>query len=125
MGKKTKEQSGRQTLSTIPEDDVYIEKDKDAANLFYKLDTGDGQVLQLFHKDERIQQYHAKKALALTSEENPDMSTEDILKEQQRILEDFSKEKEAPAARRGRGRGGRNYNNYENIQCFVNISLRK
>ncbi|KAK1379282.1 hypothetical protein POM88_026026 [Heracleum sosnowskyi] len=59
-----------QTLSTIPEgnEDVLIENPEDAANLFQKFKTKDGDVVTLYHTDKRVQQLFARKALSISTE---------------------------------------------------------
>ena len=104
-GKGIMTQDHRQTLSTIPESDVLIEEEKDASKLFHQYKTSGGEIVTLYHTDKRVQQLHARKALdlSLQSEEVPDLSKEDFLKEQAKLMARF--EKKAPSAGRGRGRG--------------------
>ncbi|KAK1371557.1 hypothetical protein POM88_037649 [Heracleum sosnowskyi] len=94
-----------QTLSTIPEgdEDVFIENAEDAANLFKNFKTKGGDVVTLYHTDKRVQQLFARKALSISTEEYPDLSQEEFLKQQKEIMESFNNH----AAVRGRGRGRR------------------
>ena len=101
-----------QTLATIPEgdEDIIIDNSEDAANLFQKYKTKDGNVVTLYHQDKRVQQLFNRKALSLSSEDFPGMTQEEILKQQMEILESFNKESNPSTSRgrgRGRGRGGR------------------
>ncbi|KAK1378014.1 hypothetical protein POM88_024758 [Heracleum sosnowskyi] len=94
-----------QTLSTIPEcdEDVLIENPEDAANIFQKFKTRDGDVVTLYHTDKRVQQLFARKALSTATEEFPDLSQEEFLIQQREIMESFNN----PAPSRGRGGRGR------------------
>lgn len=85
---------------------MFITEIQDAPHLFKKITSKAGVSEIVYHNYIKVQ-HHAREALALTSAENPDMSTEEILEEQKRILEEISKQKEAPAASRGRGIEGR------------------
>ncbi|KAK1389830.1 hypothetical protein POM88_018008 [Heracleum sosnowskyi] len=94
---------GHRTLTTIPEgdEDALIENPEDAANLFQKFKTRDGNVLTLYHTDKRVQQLFARKVLSTASEEYHDLSHEEFLSQQREMMESFNNH--APA----RGRGGR------------------
>ena len=101
-----------QTLDTIPEgdEDIIIDNSEDAANLFQKYKTKDGDVVTLYHQDKRVQQLFNRKALSLSSKDFPGMTQEEILKQQMEILESFNKESNPSTSRgrgRGRGRGGK------------------
>ncbi|KAK1383202.1 hypothetical protein POM88_020937 [Heracleum sosnowskyi] len=94
-----------QTLATIPEgdEDVIIDNPEDASNLFQKFSTKDGRIVTLYHTDKRVQQLFARKALSTTSEEYPDLSHEEFLRQQREMMENFNN----PALARGRGGRGR------------------
>ena len=76
-------QGHKQSLTSIPETDVLIEDEKDASQLFHKYKTSGGEIVTLYHTDKRVQQLYARKALdlSLQSEEVPDLSKEEFLKE--------------------------------------------
>ncbi|KAK1372473.1 hypothetical protein POM88_028666 [Heracleum sosnowskyi] len=95
----------RQTLATIPEgdEDVIIDNPEDASNLFQKFSVKDGRINTLYHTDKRVQQLFARKALSTTSEEYPDLSHEEFLRQQREMMESFNN----PAPARGRGGRGR------------------
>ena len=103
-GKEELTQGHRQTLTSIPESDLLIEEEKDASNLFHQYKTSGGEIVTLYHTDKRVQQLHARKALdlSLQSEEVPDLSKEEFLKEQAKLMASF--EKKASSAGRGKGR---------------------
>ncbi|KAK1367763.1 hypothetical protein POM88_033855 [Heracleum sosnowskyi] len=93
------------TLATIPEgdEDIFIDNPEDASNLFQKFTTKDGRIVTLYHTDKRVQQLFARKALSTASEEYPDLSHEEFLRQQREMMESFNNT--APA--RGRGDRGR------------------
>ncbi|KAK1396951.1 hypothetical protein POM88_006814 [Heracleum sosnowskyi] len=94
-----------QTLATIPEgdEDVLIANPEDAANLFQKFKTRDGNFVTLYHTDKRVQQLFSRKALSTASEEYPDLSQEEFLIQQREMMDSFNN----PASTRGRGGRGR------------------
>ncbi|KAK1372218.1 hypothetical protein POM88_028411 [Heracleum sosnowskyi] len=93
------------TLATIPEgdEDIFIDNPEDASNLFQKFSTKDGRIVTLYHTDKRVQQLYARKALSTASEEYPDLSHEEFLRQQREMMESFNN----PAPARGRGGRGR------------------
>ncbi|KAK1392039.1 hypothetical protein POM88_011095 [Heracleum sosnowskyi] len=95
----------KQTLATIPEgdEDVIIDNPEDASNLFQKFSTKDGRIFTLYHTDKRVQQLFARKSLSTASEEYPDLSHEEFLRQQREMMESFNN----PAPARGRGSRGR------------------
>ncbi|KAK1394678.1 hypothetical protein POM88_013734 [Heracleum sosnowskyi] len=92
-------------LATIPEgdEDIFIDNPEDASNLFQKFSTKDGRIVTLYHTDKRVQQLYARKALSTASEEYPDLSHEEFLRQQREMMESFNN----PAPARGRGGRGR------------------
>ncbi|KAK1351406.1 hypothetical protein POM88_054379 [Heracleum sosnowskyi] len=93
------------TLATIPEgdEDIFIDNPEDASNLFQKFSTKDGRIVTLYHTDKRVQQLFARKALSTASEEYPDLSHEEFLRQQREMMESFNN----PVPARGRGSRGR------------------
>ncbi|KAK1356527.1 hypothetical protein POM88_049783 [Heracleum sosnowskyi] len=93
------------TLATIPEgdEDIFIDNPEDASNLFQKFTTKDGRIVTLYHTDKRVQQLFARKALSTASEEYPDLSNEEFLRQQKEILESYSV---STRGRESRGRRG-------------------
>ena len=110
-------QGHKQTLTSIPEEDVLIEDEKDASQLFHKYKTSGGEIVTLYHTDKRVQQLHSRKALALSlqDEEAPDLSKEEFLEEQAKLLASFEKKSTSAGRGRGKGRGKKAVKSTSNI----------
>lgn len=93
-------------MPTIPEgdEDLITREEKDVPHLFRKYKTNAGEVVTLYPNDRLVQQYNARQALPLSTGEFPKMSKEEILEQQKKLMDEYSKKKDTLGARRGRGR---------------------
>lgn len=73
---------GHQALSVIPKgDEVIVDNLEDAQKFFWKFKTKDGKVVTLYHKDKKVEKLYDKKAFLRVSEEFPDLSLEEMLRQ--------------------------------------------